>query len=129
VDTTDPFTVAVEGYAGDEGWVIDAILHDYGQSHPGEVPDQCQFWDPEKYEFDDLDFLKDVDAQLIEQGVPHLVMFLEVERLLDAGLDILTPETILTGVLRGLGIENAATPTVAGLPLALLRRALQALFG
>jgi hypothetical protein len=39
--------------------------------------DRCEIWDPEDRELPDLQWFKDLDQRLVEQGRPHLVDILD----------------------------------------------------
>jgi hypothetical protein len=105
---------------------VNAILLDYRKNFPklNDVPDRCQLWNPEDNELDDLQLLKDIDAALVERGLPHLFKILEIEKLVEGGLPVPDPAAILDAVLGRLGGGS-----VAGLPVAVVRRALATLFG
>ncbi|WP_437960342.1 FAD-dependent oxidoreductase [Sorangium sp. So ce119] len=102
---------------------VNAVLNDYHEAHPDErLPLPCRLFDPEENEVDDLQFLKELDADLVKLGLPHFLEILEVESLIDGDLPLLAPGELLPRILQAL-------PAIPGLPLALLRRALQAVFG
>jgi hypothetical protein len=105
---------------------VNGILVDYRDKHPGRhnVPDRCQLWNPEDNELDDLELLKKIDAALVERGLPHLFEILEIEKLVEGGLEVLDPSAILDAVLGRLG-----GGPIAGLPVNVVRRALASLFG
>ena len=48
---------------------------------PSGVGDYCPIWSWERYEFAELDFLKDVDSELLRRGLPHLWDILELDEL------------------------------------------------
>ena len=48
---------------------------------PSGVGDYCPVWSWERFEFAELDFLKDVDAELLGRGLPHLWDILELDEL------------------------------------------------
>jgi hypothetical protein len=104
---------------------VNAILVDYRRYFPDwlNVPDRCQLWDPEDNELDDLQILKDIDAALVEQGLPHLFDILGIEQLVAGGLGVPDPSVILDTVL------GSAGGSIAGAPIHLVRRALASLFG
>ena len=55
---------------------VNAILKEVGfKGH------RCDTWDPEKNEFADLDFLVDLDARLLELGLPHFMDVLDLREL------------------------------------------------
>jgi hypothetical protein len=45
--------------------------------------DRCDIWDPEDHELEDLQWLKDLDEELFERKLPHLVDILGCEELPD----------------------------------------------
>ena len=45
--------------------------------------DRCDIWDPEDHEFEDLHWFKDLDEELFERKLPHLVDILELDELPD----------------------------------------------
>jgi hypothetical protein len=98
---------------------VNAILQDF---HAGEVPDRCQLWDPEQNEIDDLQILKDIDAQLVGKGAPHLFEILGLEELVDG--DVPTPAAIMDALAREVGLGGP----IAGFPIKVVRRVLEVLF-
>jgi hypothetical protein len=108
---------------------VNGILEHYRKTTGATTSRACEVWNPEEHELDDLDFLKEIDARLMELGEPHLLEILDVEALLDGGIEVPTPDAILTALLRSLGVTGASTTSVAGLSLSLVRRALEVLFG
>jgi hypothetical protein len=105
---------------------VNAILDDFGKSHPDRVADRCELWDPEKNEVDDLGIFKEIDARLMEQGLPHMLEILDVEKLLDGQLDLPDPAAILDALLASTGPSPLAA---AGIPIRLLRAVLATLLG
>jgi hypothetical protein len=97
---------------------VNAILDDYALSSgaaQARVPDRCQLWNPEDYELDDFQILKDIDAALMEQGLPHMLEILDVEKLFDGGLGALGSTATLDSL------------AALGVPVRLIRSLLEAL--
>lgn len=46
--------------------------------------DRCRIWNPEEHELPDLQFLKDLDALLVRDGLPHFVEILGLDEVPDA---------------------------------------------
>lgn len=109
---------------------VNAILDDYAANSEtlnARVPARCQLWDPEDYEIDDLGILKEIDAKLMEQGLPHMFEILDVEKLLDGDLGALDPAAVLDAIL-GSSSPSARAFAAAGAPIRLIRALLEALF-
>lgn len=61
---------------------VNTILADLRRRSGFESPgDDAPVWDPEQNEFDELKFLKRMDARLFEQGSPHFMDILELDRI------------------------------------------------
>jgi uncharacterized protein with NAD-binding domain and iron-sulfur cluster len=104
---------------------VNGILDDYRRSDPA-VSGRCQIWNPEENEVDDLGLLKDIDAALMERGLPHMLEILDVEKLLDAGPTVPSSAALLDAFLASSGPLGEAL-AAAGLPVRLLRAMLETL--
>jgi len=63
---------------------VNGLLHGLVKDGKGQIPgkimgDLCRIENPERYEIDDLAFLKRIDEQLFAEGLPHFVDILGLE--------------------------------------------------
>lgn len=108
---------------------VNGLLREHARKTEVPVARRCLVWNPEDEEIADLDWLKDLDADLHARGLPHFLEILEIESLIDRGLEAPSAGAILDGLRLRSGSGKSATEQLFGLPLDLIRGALRMLFG